>query len=108
MEAWKHRVEIVIAEIGFCTDTRYKEKLMEKTWQHRHMVSRLVARGWTVTQAEVVIGNAGTMYTKSVEALRHTLQISSQRVTKLAVKLGAAAIQHTKLAIVARRSLDVG
>ncbi len=108
LEAWKRKIEIIVVEVGFCTDTRYKEKLFEKTWQHRHMITRMVAKGWHVSQADLVIGNAGTMYNTTVEALRHTVHLTPDRAHKLASKLSKHAVTHTHLAIVARRSLDVG
>ena len=105
---WKEKTEIIIIEVGFCSDTYYKQKLLEKTWQHRHMVSRLQAKGWKVTQGEVIIGNGGTIYGTSMSAIECVLGLSKTRGNKLAGKLSLQAIKNTYNCVLARRFLDVG
>ncbi len=50
---------MTIVEVGYCSDTRYLEKLKEKNEQHQLLKSLLLARGHTVTTCSLILGNAG-------------------------------------------------
>jgi hypothetical protein len=70
--AHKRRHRIHIVEVGYTSDTRWKEKLAEKQVQHERLRAQLAAAGWDVDPEEhvILLGTAGTLYRQSLRALQ--------------------------------------
>ena len=53
---------IKIVEGGYCSDTRYEEKLQEKGAQHKALEEALKDYGYNVTTLHIIIGQSGSQY----------------------------------------------
>ena len=51
---------VKIVEGGYCSDTRYEEKLQEKEAQHKALEEALKAYGYNVTTLPIIIGQSGS------------------------------------------------
>ena len=60
-----------ILEGGYCSDTKYEEKLHEKTQQHQEVTNMLTQYGYDVYLKPLPLGFAGTVYKSNLEALMH-------------------------------------
>ncbi len=49
-------------EGGYCSDTRYEEKLQEKGAQHKALEEALKEYGYNVTTLPIIIGQSGSQY----------------------------------------------
>ena len=56
-------------EGGHCSDTRYEEKLHERGAQHKAVEGALKDYGYNVTTLPVIIGQSGSQYHTTSEAL---------------------------------------
>ena len=58
-------------EGGYCSDTRYEEKLQEKGAQHRALEEALKAYGYNVTTLPIIriIGQSGSQFHTTSDAL---------------------------------------
>ena len=63
---------------GYCSDTRYVDKLHEKQQQHQRLEASLIAYGYDVTVLPIILGSYGTIPISAVEAV-HTLGIERKR-----------------------------
>ena len=100
---------IRIVEVGYCPDTKHKEKLTEKTEQkteqHRTLINLLAAEGHHVTQEVILLGSAGSVY-KSTEASLAALGVDKATVHKLLAALSDHAISALHKLIKTRRQLE--
>ena len=55
-----------IVEVGYYSDTRYLDKLQEKTRQHRQLQFLLMDKGFKVTCLPIILGNSGAIYSTPV------------------------------------------
>jgi hypothetical protein len=55
-----HTIHLI--EVGYTSDTRHAEKLLDKQAQHATLTSALMAAGWKVKIYAVTLGNAGTIH----------------------------------------------
>ena len=60
--------KVWIVEVGYCSDTRYLDKLSEKTPQHRQLQS-LLMEGFNVTCLPIILGNFGAIYSTTESSL---------------------------------------
>ena len=56
-------------EEGYCSDTKYEEKLQEKGAQHKALEEALKDYGYNVTTLPTIIGQSGSQYHTTSEAL---------------------------------------
>jgi len=77
---------IKIVEGGYCSDTRYEEKLQEKGAQHKALEEALKEYGYNVTTLPIIIGQSGSQY--------HT---TSDALAKIGVEHGPASKVMSKL-----------
>ncbi len=54
---------------GYCSDTRYEEKLQEKGAQHKALEEALKDYGYNVTTLLIIIGQSGSQYHTTSDAL---------------------------------------
>ena len=60
---------VEIVEGGYCSDTRYEEKLQEKGAQHKALEEALRDYGYSVTTLPIIIGQSGSQYHTTSDAL---------------------------------------
>ena len=60
---------IKIVEGGYCSDTRYEEKLQEKGAQHKALEEALKDYGYNVSTLPIIIGQSGSQYHTTSDAL---------------------------------------
>ena len=77
--------KISIAEMGYCSDTRYLEKLQEKEMQHSALEDALKNYGYNVTVLTYIMGFGGSLYTSNMKALK-TLGIDGTAANSLSRK----------------------
>ena len=77
---------IKIVEGGYCSDTRYEEKLQEKGAQHKALEEALKEYGYNVTTLPIIIGQSRSQY--------HT---TSDALAKIGVEHGPASKVMSKL-----------
>ena len=58
-----------IVEGGYCSDTRYEEKLQEKGAQHKALEEALQDYGYSVATLPSIIGQYGSQYHTTSDAL---------------------------------------
>ena len=73
-------------EGGYCSDTRYEEKLQEKGAQHKALEEALKDYGYNVTTLPIIIGQSGSQF--------HT---TSDALAKIGIELGPASKVMSKL-----------
>ncbi len=54
--------KVWVVEFGYSADTRYLEKVQEKTDEHEVLCTLLRAEGYEVILLPIVLGTAGTLY----------------------------------------------
>ena len=60
---------IKIVEGGYCSNTRYEEKLQEKGAQHKALEEALKDYAYNVTTLPIIIGQSGSQYHTTSDAL---------------------------------------
>ena len=96
---------IWIIEVGYCSDTRYREKLQQKMEQHTVLKTILLSKGHTVRYLPIILGNAGCTYKSGEQALLD-LGISRSNVQKLHTRLMEHAISYLHRIVRTRRQLE--
>jgi hypothetical protein len=71
--------KIWLMELGYSSDTRYMDKVMEKKEQHAELCKLLAAEGYDIMLLPIVLGCAGTLF-KCLD--RATKEICLDRATK--------------------------
>ena len=61
---------IWLMEGGYCSDTKFEEKLAEKTVQHERLIELLKIYGYDVRLGPMPLGYAGTVYTTNLSVLQ--------------------------------------
>ena len=102
-EGMAHRVWII--EVGYCSDTRYEDKLRQKREQHRLLEDLLTRRGFKVIYLPIILGNAGAIY-KTTESALLQLGISHKQVQGLLSKLSDHATRYLHSLVKTRRHLE--
>ena len=74
-----------IVEGGYCSDTRYLEKVRQKELQHSALESSLRSYGYDVTVLAYIFGFYGSTYTSNLKTLK-TLGIEHAAANKLSRK----------------------
>ena len=94
-----------IVEVGYCSDTRYLDKLQEKTLQRRQLQSLLMDKGFKVTCLPIIPGNSGANYSTTESSLLQ-LGISHKAAQSLMLKLSDHAARYLHKLIKTRRQLE--
>ena len=97
--------KVWIVEGGYCSDTRYVDKLHEKQQQHQRLEASLRAYGYDVSVLPIMLGFYGTIPNSAVEAV-HTLGIERKRANKLLLALHTHAITTLHATVTLRRKLE--
>ena len=96
-----------MVEVGYCSDTRWRDKVKEKMGQHKELMGLLKLAGWTVdeTPALITVGACGAVYQSGLEALQR-LGLSTTQGKTLLTKLHGIAIEEMRNISLARRRLE--
>jgi hypothetical protein len=101
-----HRYKMIIVEVGYTSDTRWQEKVLEKQSQHAELIAALERQGWHVDSHIILLGVAGCVYTKHTVAPLHKLGMThNNSLKKLLMKLHRLSIQWLDYIVTHRYSL---
>ena len=95
--------EIQSIEVGYCADTRYKEKSQAKQLQHADLVKYLRDAGWKVHDPYIFLfGVAGTTYKSNTTHLQ-TQGVSQRNAKKALTKIHINSMQWVDKLVKTRR-----
>jgi hypothetical protein len=95
--------EVQVIEVGYCADTRYKEKMQAKLSQHAELVRYLRDAGWRVQDPHIFLfGVVGTIYKKDLTHLQ-TLGVSPGNAKKTLTKVQFNSVQRVDKLVKTRR-----
>jgi hypothetical protein len=78
--------KIWLMELGYSSDNRYKDKVMEKKEQYAELSKLLAAEGYDVMLLPIVLGSAGTLF-KCLDCATKEMDIPNARKKKSYSKL---------------------
>ena len=96
---------IWIVEGGYCSDTRYEDKLKEKESQHQALQEALEDYGYKVAVLPVILGFSGSHFHTTIHAFKQ-LGIEHSAMTSLMRKLYEHAVTSLHNIVVSRRVLE--
>ena len=96
-----------ILEIGYTSESRYKDKVSEKQNQHEQLCSALGHDGYDVEQHNIILGSSGGIFKDSTAELI-TLGIDKDCCNKLTRRLHIHSIHWLHTIIKKRRLLEHG
>ena len=96
---------IKIVEGGYCSDTRYEEKLQEKGAQHKALEEALKDYGHKVTTLPIIIGQSGSQYHTTSDALAK-IGIEHGPASKVMCKLHEHSVLTFHKILTSRRVLE--
>ena len=103
--AHKCRHPLQLVEVGFTSDTRWQDKMLEKRRQHEALVALLRAVGWTVDMHVILVRHCGTVYKPGLAALKD-LGLSKQCASALLEDPSVHAVVAAHEIGMARRRLE--
>jgi hypothetical protein len=92
-------------ELGYSSDTRYMDKVMEKKEQQAELCKLLAAEGYDVKLLPIVLGSAGTLF-KCLDRATKEMDIPNARKQKLYSKLHLHSIHSLQNLVSQRRYLE--
>ena len=98
---------IWIVEGGYCSDTRYTDKLQEKEAQHQALQAALQEYGYNVTTLPIILGVSGSHYHTTTDALKQ-IGIEHTQADSLMLKLHEHAVTTLHTIVMSRRVLQRG
>ncbi len=96
---------IKIVEGGYCSDTRYEEKLQEKGAQHKALEEALKDYAYNVTTLPIIIGQSGSQYHTTSDALAK-IGIEHGPASKVMSKLHEHSVLTFHKILTSRRVLE--
>jgi hypothetical protein len=97
--------KVWLIELGYSSDTRYMDKVIEKKEQHAELCKMLAVEGYDVGLLPVVLGSAGTLF-KCLGGATKEMDIPNARKTKLYSKLHLHSIHSLQNLVSQRRYLE--
>ena len=97
--------KVWIAEGGYCADTRYEHKLLEKQQQHRHLQDALTQYGYKIEVLPIFLGFYGSIFSTTQQSVQK-LGVDRARSNKLMTCLHAQAITSLHTIVKLRRTLE--
>lgn len=97
--------KITIIELGYWSDTRFIEKVAEKTEQHTKLVATLKDLGYVTQVYHVPLGHTGAVYTP-LGHLLNDCEVKAESGKQLSNKLVAQAVEYAHAAVTTRRRLE--
>ena len=99
------RCKAYVIEVGYTQETRYHDKLQDKSDQHQTLINLLEAQGYEPITVPIIMGNTGGIFHSYLEAM-NTLGISNARQKSLTRRLHVHSITSMHGLIKLRRVLE--
>ena len=99
-----HAIKVLIVEVGYSSELRYKEKLQAKLVQHKQLMQALENAGYQCKVSPVVLGTTGLF--KSNLSCMTKAGVSYERSTAILRQLSTHAIDYMQTIIGLRRRLE--
>jgi ribonuclease HI len=105
----KEKYTVQVVEVGYCSDTKWRERVHDKVRQHASLMQLLEQAGWRVdkTPFVIVVGACGTVYQSGLQALQ-ALGVPTTKGKALLAKIHGIAIGALQDISRARRRLERG
>ena len=88
----RKQYDIDVVEVGYCPDTQYAAKIIEKTAQHAELLAALKAAGWGNVKLHILtFGNGGTTYKHNLTALL-AMGVTDSNARKCLTKIHKASV----------------
>jgi hypothetical protein len=97
--------KIWLMDLGYSSDLRCMDKVMEKKEQHAELCKLLTAEGYDVMLLPIVLGSAGTLF-KCLDCATKEMDIPNTRKKKLYSKLHLHSIHSLQNLVSQRRYLE--
>jgi hypothetical protein len=100
----RQKCTVQIVEVGYCPDTRWKEKTKEKAEQHATLVRELRRVGWKVEDPYIfTFGVGGTIFQESLMALRR-LGVNKRQAESTLRNIHIRTVQWADKLVMTRRN----
>jgi ribonuclease HI len=105
--ARRNRYTVQVVEVGYCSDTRWRETVKKKLEQHNDLINALAAEGWKVSiePSVIVLGAMGTVYLSGEKALQ-ALGMSPTHSSAVLAELHFTSIEAMTNITLARRRME--
>ena len=103
LEKRRHKIHII--EVGYGSDTLWKDTLERKRQQHQQLKEELTTAGWPVEEHIIVLGHAGTTYNTTLTALQK-LGVEKQQALALMTTLHIHSVHMLWTIVRTRRHLE--
>ena len=101
-----HAIKVLIVEVGYSSELRYKEKLQVKLDQHKQLVQAMENAGYQCKVLPVVLGTTmGGVFKNKVSCMTKA-GVSYERSTAILRQLSTHAIGYMQTIIDLRRRLE--
>ena len=101
----QQKFNVKIIEIGYCSDTRYHDKIKEKQAQHARLCTILRREGHSVEFLPIILGTYGSIFNTLNKAL-DAVKVPRREQDRLARKLVDLACQSHSNILKQRRYLE--
>lgn len=103
----KGQYTIQVVEVGFCSDTRWRDRVANKLAQHDTLMEALQQAGWKVDEHPqiIVLGACGASYLSGQQALER-LGLTKKKCSGLLTDLHLIAVHAAHDISMARRRLE--
>jgi len=104
-QTFRAKCLVHIIEVGYASNTRYHDKVMEKRIQHTLLIKALEDDGWSVHYHVVVLGTGGFVFTDTLTTLDTLMVPHAPKQTAL-LALHRLAVTKAHEILVCRRQLE--
>ena len=99
-----HAIKVLIVEVGYSSELRYKEKLQAKLDQHKQLMQALDNAGYQCKLLPVVLGTTGGIFNSNLSYMT-TAGVPYERSSAILRQLSTHAIDYMQTIIDFRRRL---
>ena len=100
-----HAIKVLIVEVGYSSEFRYKEKLQAKMDQHKQLVQAMENAGYQCKDLPVVLGTTGGVFKSNLSCMT-TAGVSNEGSTAILRQLSTHATGYMQTIIDLRRRLE--
>ena len=99
------KYEIILVEVGYCSDTNHNIKIRAKQQQHADLIAALRLAGHTVRPHTITLGTTGTIH-QDLHTTLTAMQVDSSSLKRVANKLHLHAALCAGNILAMRRHLE--
>ena len=99
------KYEIILVEVGYCSDTNHNIKIRAKQQQHADLIAALRSAGHTVRPHTITLGTTGTIH-QDLQTTLTAMQVDSSSLKRVANKLHLHAALCAGNILAMRRHLE--